>query len=384
MNFKMIVVLFVCQVINAQDFEGVITDLTTNEPIELVSIFIENSGVGTVSNEEGKFRLQTTNASQSIKFSHINYKPFTLTSSDPAKFKEVYLEPLSIELEEVVILHQPIPDVLKSLIANSKRRVEKGVIIDTYSREFIKFDNKDVSYSDGLLQYHIKSKKGAADTYVDQSRVIKNTSEELNGKESMGSAYNIRKAISEAYDVSIAERLMNSASYDYVVKKVGGENQNLIRIDFTPIKETQRQLLEGSITYDADKNLILHLDLKNAKGFEEYAFSVKVFGIRITLDHLARKASFRIEGEKYILVNNQNNVKFTISESKRDINGTYQFMSDLVTLKYSEGDFSRDKSERFTENTLFLAGNKYTSEFWNAPNTRIMTPEEQQKIERLK
>lgn len=58
-------------------------------------------------------------------------------------------------------------------------------------------------------------------------------------------------------------------------------------------------------------------------------------------------------------------------------------MSDLVTLKYSEGDFTRDKSQRYNENALYLAGNNFTTEFWNAPNIRIMTSQEKLKIDNL-
>ena len=281
------------------------------------------------------------------------------------------------------MLNRPIPDILKSLIANSKRKAEKGVIIDTYYREFVTVNNKPTTFSDGLVQYHIKSKKGSADTYVDQSRVIDTRDVASDEMESLSSGYNIRKAISDAYDVDLAKRLMNSKYYDYVVRKVGAENQNLIRIDFKPIENIEAPLFEGSITYDADKELILEIDIQSAKRFDKYAMSFKVFGIRITLNNLAQKTNFRIEGDKYIVVYSQKNIKFTISETNNK-NGTFEFLSDLVTLKYSEGDFSRDKSERYGKNNLFSAGNNYSNEFWNGPNTRIMTLDEERKVNNIK
>jgi hypothetical protein len=183
--------------------------------------------------------------------------------------------------------------------------------------------------------------------------------------------------------VDLAKRLMNSKYYDYVVRKVGAENQNLIRIDFKPIENIEAPLFEGSITYDADKELILEIDIQSAKRFDKYAMSFKVFGIRITLNNLAQKTNFRIEGDKYIVIYSQKNIKFTISETNNK-NGTFEFLSDLVTLKYSEGDFSRDKSERYGKNNLFSAGNNYSNEFWNGPNTRIMTLDEERKVNNIK
>lgn len=366
-----------------QNFEGVVKDLTTNEPIEMVSVFVEKTGSGTVTNAEGQFRISAPNPSQMVKFTHLNYKSFTLKADDVAKFSEILLEPNSFALDEVVVLHKPIPEILKTLIANSKRKAEKGIIIDTYYREFVKFNNKDVSFSDGLVQYYIKSKKGAADTYVDQSRVIDKRDADLAKMENIDSGYNIRKAISDAYDVSMAKRLMNAKNYEYEVRKIGSESQNLIRIEFKPIEFIELPLFEGYIIYDADKQLILEIDLQSAERYDKYAFSIKILGMRITLNELAQKTSFRIEGDKYIVVYSQKNIKCTISETN-DKNGIYDFMSDLLTLKYSEGDFSRDKSERYQKNNLYSAGNNYTTEFWNGPNTRIMTLDEQRELNKLK
>ena len=383
MKKSLIILLLTSQFVFSQNFEGIVKDITTNEPIEMVSVFVENTGTGTVSNQDGQFRISVTNPTQTVKFTHLNYKPFTLKADDSGKFSEVLLEPNSFALDEVVVLNRPIPDILKSLIANSKRKAEKGVIIDTYYREFVTVNNKPTTFSDGLVQYHIKSKKGSADTYVDQSRVIDTRDVASDEMESLSSGYNIRKAISDAYDVDLAKRLMNSKYYDYVVRKVGAENQNLIRIDFKPIENIEAPLFEGSITYDADKELILEIDIQSAKRFDKYAMSFKVFGIRITLNNLAQKTNFRIEGDKYIVVYSQKNIKFTISETNNK-NGTFEFLSDLVTLKYSEGDFSRDKSERYGKNNLFSAGNNYSNEFWNGPNTRIMTLDEERKVNNIK
>ncbi len=382
-TLNLLLTLMLFQWSSAQNFEGVVKDLTTNEPIEMVSVFVENTGSGTVTNVEGQFRISAPSPSQVIKFTHLNYKSFTLKADDLAKFSEILLEPNSFALDEVVVLHKPIPEILKTLIANSKRKVEKGVIIDTYYREFVKYNNIQVSYSDALIQYHIKSKSGAADSYVDQSRVIK-TEEVLDKNiDDISSMYDIREAISKAYNVKIAKSLMNSKHYEYVVRKVGGENQNLIRIDCKPAKGFKVRLLEGSITYDATKNLILEIDMQSAKGFEEYAMTFKVMGFRVTINNMVQKTNFRIEGDKYIMVYNQNNMNFTLSENEK-YNGSYDLMSDVVTLKYAEGDFNREKAERYNKRNLFSAGNNYTTEFWNGPNTRIMTLDEQRELNKLK
>ena len=50
MKKSLIILLLTSQFVFSQNFEGIVKDITTNEPIEMVSVFVENTGLGTVSN----------------------------------------------------------------------------------------------------------------------------------------------------------------------------------------------------------------------------------------------------------------------------------------------------------------------------------------------
>ena len=56
---------------------GMIVNIETNEPVEFANIGIANANQGTVSNQEGKFKLEIPKefSGDSITISNINYYP---------------------------------------------------------------------------------------------------------------------------------------------------------------------------------------------------------------------------------------------------------------------------------------------------------------------
>ncbi|MBF6607143.1 MAG: carboxypeptidase-like regulatory domain-containing protein [Flavobacterium sp.] len=363
----------------AQTFEGTIIDLTTGEPIEMVSVFIKNSGTSTVSNSEGRYRISAS-PTQTVHFSHMGYRPHNVTADSPEKLKEVYLEPLSFALEEVVVLNRPIKDVLKDLIKNSDANLDKKLMIDTYNREFMKKSGNYISFADGLLQYHIKRKSGASDVYVEQSRAYSPNPEERNNTKHV--TFDVRDEITDAYKF-IHLKLIGNSFHDFKVTNINSGESSLIRINFSPnTLETIRNLpvYKGYIVYDQKSNLILELDQESVERDKE--FSMTIFGVTFGVQKIMRKASFRIENGKYILVYNQLRSHFSV-ESKKIPRTEYQLMNDLVTLKYTEGVTKKDRSTRFRGKELFDAGTNFTTNYWKTGNILVLTGEEEKIIRQL-
>jgi len=55
---------------------GVVLNEETNKPIPLVEIFISGSTFGSITNEEGKFELETSYLPCQLVASHISYAPY--------------------------------------------------------------------------------------------------------------------------------------------------------------------------------------------------------------------------------------------------------------------------------------------------------------------
>lgn len=83
--------------------EGRITDAYTQEPIPFVNIYNHSLHQGTLSNEDGYFRLIVSGIHDSISIRSVGYKNITPDFSNPSAFEVIALEPNARVLEEVVI-----------------------------------------------------------------------------------------------------------------------------------------------------------------------------------------------------------------------------------------------------------------------------------------
>lgn len=366
---------------------GTLKDITTLLPIESVSIGVENSNLGTISNEDGKFRLLLTNTTLVLQFNHLNYKPYSYTLKNDDTEVEIFLEPKAYVLDEIVIRNEPINKTLSTVVKNSKEKLEKSLLLNTYYREFVKVNDLYTNFSDGLLDYNIKRKSGASDLYVTQSRAFKLNDEKAAERQKTTQAiyfYDVRDAISDAYNFKKLKFILESKNYDYeVVTKTDAQQNTIEVVSIVPKPEVELGLYYGTVIYDVKSKLILEIDIKKSPDHKQYIPEVNAIFFRFKVNEEARKASFKIDGEKYILVYNQNKINIYI-KMKNSIDDTYEFLSDLVTIDYKEGEFDFDRSKRYKNRSLFEAGNTYTEDYWKTKNMMLLSEEEEAILQSLK
>lgn len=80
--------------------KGVVKDSLTGKPISFVNIWVENENIGSTSEENGTFFINTTTNGKKLIFSTLGYEKKIIKASQVA---EVYLKPTSYSLDEVVI-----------------------------------------------------------------------------------------------------------------------------------------------------------------------------------------------------------------------------------------------------------------------------------------
>lgn len=365
---------------------GTIKDAATLLPIESVSISVETSNLGTISNSEGKFRLVFSADLRAIRFSHLNYQVYSYTLKTGETEVEIFLEPKSFQLSEVIVRAKPVKELLLDAVKNSKEKLEKSIVLNTYYREFVKVNEEYTSFSDGLLDYNIKRKSGASDLYVNQCRAVKLTDapsdERAKNRESFY-LFDVRNAVSEAYNFKNITRILNSRSYDFEIETKTDDKGNSIEIvTILPKEGVEMDLYTGTVVFDAKTKLILEMDIKKSPKHKVFAMDINIVILRFKIHEDARKAGYRIEGEKYILVYNQNKLNAYI-DWKEKFNETFEFMSDMVVSDYKEGEFDFDRSKRHKERSLFSAGNHFTEEFWKTKNSLLLNEAEEKILSRL-
>ncbi len=83
---------------------GVVLNEETNKPIPLVEVFISGSTFGSITNEEGKFELETTYLPCQLIASHISYAPFNkLIDAESRTDLTIRLIPYQHEIKEITV-----------------------------------------------------------------------------------------------------------------------------------------------------------------------------------------------------------------------------------------------------------------------------------------
>ena len=84
----------------AAQTKGVVKDSISGKPIPFVSVWSENQNIGTTSEENGEFTINTNEKSKKLVFSALGFEKKTIKVTDA---KNVKLVPVEYQLDEVVI-----------------------------------------------------------------------------------------------------------------------------------------------------------------------------------------------------------------------------------------------------------------------------------------
>jgi hypothetical protein len=381
----LIIMMPLISLAQTKTYNGTVKDIATLLPVELVSISVENSNLGTVSNEEGLFRITLPEDLKVLKFSHLSYNEFTYTI-DPAKETfEIYLEPKAFVLDELVISNVPLDEVLAELMKNSKKRLEKSLLLNTYYRELNNINGKYTTFSDGMLDYYVKKQNGKSDLHVNQSRAFRINDAEMFNKQKNGGTigFDVRKAISAAYNFNMVKEVMDKDEYDYQLRTKTDKNGNSIQIiKIDPKEGVERDLFEGTVTYDGKSKLILEIDIHKAPSHAQYSKLINMLILKAKINDIVKKASFRIDGDKYVMVYSKIMLDAYVKMGKK-FNDSFKCMSDVYVMDYKEGEFELDKAKQYDKSSLYLAGNNFTTEFWKTNNIMLLSESEEKIIQSL-
>ncbi|WP_299116026.1 carboxypeptidase-like regulatory domain-containing protein [uncultured Winogradskyella sp.] len=99
-----VLLLFSCLVTHAQTLKGKVIDVTTKEPLEMVSVYFNNTTIGTTTNAKGDFSIDYNDAVQSpLIISYLGYEKVVISDYRNLSLLNVELKEASNQLDEVVI-----------------------------------------------------------------------------------------------------------------------------------------------------------------------------------------------------------------------------------------------------------------------------------------
>lgn len=367
---------------------GVIKDKETKLPVESVTISVENSNIGTLSNEEGKFKITVPDSNSKVFLTHIFYTPITINATSDNQEIELFLEPQTYELQEVLVNKVPAKIMLTEAVKMSKSKLQKSLLLNTYYREFVSVDNKFTTFSDGLVDYYVKRKSGASDLQVKQSRVFDLKDENASERQKAILSVNlndIQDAIEHGYNFKGLNSILKSEDYNFSseTKKLSdGKIIDIVTIEPKPGVE-EEMIFQGTVIFDSKTKLILDVDLEFSPDHKKYNELHSILIAKFKINDYARKSKYKVDGDKYVLVYYQSKADVYLKFGNK-INNSFQSTCDLTTINYKEGEFKIEKDKKYKSRSLFENGNKYTEEFWKKYDGILLSEKEERLLKTLK
>jgi len=369
------------------NIRGLLKDAVSNEPIIAASIGIKNTAMGTISNDEGVFQL-TAPKEGVVLISCLGYKLLAVPVSD---FKEetqsIQLEQSEEVLEEVMVTKIPLQQVLLDIIAASKARFNKPIVLHTYYREFVKLNGKYKKFSDGLLDYHASggTKKTKSDLIVKQNRSF-SLSLPTEDEDEVGATLNVQKGISNSYSFEFLERQVinkkDFENYDFTLKsRKNKDGKEMYVIIVEPKQEVEKSLYEGAFVYDPETKLIYDVDMHFAESHKKYPRVISLLGMHVSPLDIKFRAVYKMVNNNYVLSHNNRYVHYKYWTKKyQEIT---ESRSDLIVTDFEKDDLSFDKKEVYKKKYLYDIPTKYTGKFWQKNNAIVLTDEEEKVIASL-
>ena len=129
-SFLLFLLLGCCISVSAQNIQGVVTDSLTNEPIPYLSVFYEGKGVGSITDNDGNYKVETRKGWNKLTFSAVGYVTKVVNIiPGVTKNLNVMMRPDDIMLDEVVVKpkrekysrkNNPAVELMKKVIAHKK------------------------------------------------------------------------------------------------------------------------------------------------------------------------------------------------------------------------------------------------------------------------
>ena len=129
-SFLLFLLLGCCISVSAQNIQGVVTDSLTNEPIPYLSVFYEGKGVGSITDNDGHYKVETRKGWNKLTFSAVGYVTKVVNIiPGVTKNLNVRMRPDDIMLDEVVVKpkrekysrkNNPAVELMKKVIAHKK------------------------------------------------------------------------------------------------------------------------------------------------------------------------------------------------------------------------------------------------------------------------
>jgi hypothetical protein len=378
--------------------KGKVIDNSTKKVIPYANIYLLNSNIGTISNNDGEFILKVpqSKTTNTIRISFMGYKSQDL-SIEKIQLNNNLIE-LSTEvvtLKELVIRSNDPQNLIRSAIHNISANYGTAPYVCTaFYRESVMQNKQYVGLAEAVL--NIYKSRYSNEYEADRVKVFKGRkSQDVKKMDTI--MFKLQGGHQAVVMLDLAknpESFMTEEYFsDYEFKPVNITNiegRETYVIEFTQREGVQEPLYEGK----------LYLDL-NTLAVRRAEFSISPYGLQFADKYLVKKkpigtdvktvgtnytVSYREQDGKWILNHARYEVKFRVIKRGKLFNKIYTSSADLAITDIDNKNVEKFKfNEMLKPNQIFVerVEDYYDEEFWG--NYNIIKPEEslEDAVERI-
>ncbi|MFN3754866.1 hypothetical protein [Flavobacterium sp.] len=364
----------------ASEMTLILKDTETNLPVEDVTVYILKTKQTLLSNVDGKVTF-VLNGSSNIQVTHSSYAKVTVRSSALQKTDNtIYLKSNINDLDEIIVTKQHPQKILKSIVANSVKKLTVPARLKVYSREFFKMDGNYTYYNDGLMNFQLfgKDKNFKSNILVEQNRSFGLMFDQINA-DVLG--YNLNDIMQNYYNFKYLEPILDNGAkkeYDFLIKGYSA-NQDYNMMIVTPLDNNKDLRDDFKIIYDWKKKIIIEVSTVVSPTTIANIKEKKAIGSKNIYKSLFKNI-YRLDGENYYLVSSKEEIGFERIDKNKTTD--IEVRNYFVTTNFSNQNYSYKESEVFKDKTLYNKKNTILSTYWDVSGLTA-TEEEQAIINQL-
>ncbi len=245
---------------------GRVFDATTKSPLPYVKIHNKTTKIGTISNQEGYFKIEAITTSDSILVSFIGYKKKYLNLANLQDFQTIYLEEEGLLLSEVVVEPSDNSYLISLIQTCRKKAPTKSTTAKAYY-ELKTFDQTkqielvEAFYNIDLRGYDIENLNLKAGRLALQN-VNNRYFASLESSRAITQLQLIKK--NDYFPTSPLELSTKSLKNNYYLylknKYLNEANDSIYLIEFTPKKDSTR-FYSGDVWVNKSQNQVIKITL---------------------------------------------------------------------------------------------------------------------------
>ncbi len=368
--------------------DGTVTDRHTDEPVAYATIGMMGSSLGTVSNQNGDFRIRIPDSLRHtpLQISHVGYEPLLLELNQLPPGENIYrLEPKNISLQEVIVrLVKPDKVIRDMLDHRSLNYASHPVYLTSFYREGVEKKRSFVHLTEAVFKVY---KAPWQTLSVDQVKMLK-MRKLTNPLEKDTLITKIKSGINGVIMLDVVKNLPDFLDpeeshnfYDYAYTDlVVMDNRMANVISFEQKKGIRYPLFTGELYIDTENDALLMSRFEVHPDHVEEATSNyierKSRGLNIKAKKISYQISYKEWNGTYYLHHIRGDLHFNVRKKRHLFSKSIHLFFEMVTCDITDSDVSRfTRSETIPKTSVFSDMDfTYDPGFWSDFN--IILPEE--------